>query len=66
MSPDDLDGDPIVAIHEMSIQHALVRYVHRHPDQFPDSFIDVFASFVRAPPSLGEAMHPSGLFAPGS
>lgn len=44
--------DPIIAIHEISIQHALIEYMNQHPDHFPEYVVEVFSKFVPEPTSL--------------
>lgn len=41
--------DPIIAMHEISIQHALVEYVNEHPDHFPEDWVEVFSRYVAEP-----------------
>lgn len=53
MDDDETDqGDPIIAMHEISIQHALIEYMNRHPDHFPEYVVEVFSNFVAKPLSL--------------
>ena len=45
-------ADPIISMHEISIQHALVEYMHQHPDHFPEEVVEVFSKFVTEPLTL--------------
>ena len=44
--------DPIIAIHELSIQHALIEFLNQHPDHFHEDVVEVFSRFVTEPDSL--------------
>lgn len=57
-----LETDDLVRmLHEMSVQHALFEYVLRHPDQFPDSFVEVFSRRVEEPTSVRRVIYPPGI-----
>lgn len=54
------EPDPILMAHEMSIQHALVQYVLRHPDHFIPKFIQTCSWFVSTPTRICDILNPPG------